>query len=112
LLGEGAYGATDSQRETVLPVFRFGTKDDLARWLRSHGALEFSDAVKEHHEAIVEALDSVAYVDFDERAAYDMAMVAAKDPAAFKAEWEDENRTSLTQICLRAWSVAEHMRES
>lgn len=61
---------------------------------------------------IADALKSFAYLNYDERKTYDAAIAAITDPdklAAFKADHEDRNRTSMSAYVNHAWKVAEHL---
>ena len=64
-------------------------------------------------EAIIACLESFAYLSPRERRRYKPALELIDDPEKrrlFRDEHEDSARTSTTQICKRAWRLAENIR--
>jgi hypothetical protein len=64
---------------------------------------------------IADCLDSFAYLSVGERRRYKLAMDLIDDPEKrrkFRDDHEDRARSSLNQICRRAWQLAESIRQA
>ncbi len=99
VLGQGKYGLTRvSTGETVLPVLLFG---------EFPGELGLRDFVNAHKTEIVACLRSVLLGHDRQTLEEAMALVTPEQAKQLLTSYHDRHRTSLNDICARAWKIAE-----
>lgn len=111
LLGEGAYGLKDESNEFLLPIFLFGGSD---AWLAKNGITSLDDYIDANAGAIATALESVVIGSRTTRVAFERVLAAVtndEDRKAARAEWLDENRSSMNDIGGHAMTLAERLRK-
>lgn len=125
LLGEGAYGLNRCKDgKSVLPITMLGGGD---QWLADHGVVpqealkhppKYGEAlhawIDAHAGAMIRVYESAFYGDPSEHRAFEAAMAAIEDPmvrAESRRRFNDERRTSLTNIGARCQEWALRIRE-
>lgn len=116
LLGRGSYAAEDESGNNVGGMALFLSEEKvqalLVEWLGPHESL--GAWIHLHAETIIAALESCAVMPRGERQTYDLAMAAITDEdkrKAFRDAVLDKRRSSLNNICARAWEMAAALRE-
>lgn len=109
LLGQGAYGLTDEQDNTVLPIFLLGGGSE---WL----AREFGDHktwIAEHLAELADCLESVIIGGFSARRDVDDALSCMPEDqrADYLKRRHDRQRSSMNDIGQRAQELARALRE-
>lgn len=111
MLGRGAYGLTDPEGNTVVPLCLFGSAE---AWLKENDIEmdKLSDFIVANKVAIADFLDTCAYGHIAEREAFDRAIgLMSKEAAATHRQWwNDRNRSSLNNIGEGARALAETLR--
>ena len=109
LLGEGRYGAEGEDGSTAIPLMLFGGEKAVARWLAGCGyAGGLGDALAEHRGSIARCLRTAMVCSIDERRGLIAAVVAGGgDEGKVFAALNDARRTSMNNICGRAYAIAE-----
>ena len=112
ILGHGQYAANpeDESAEGV-PSMLFGGAEE---WWNEHFQEPMENAGERDRERLAAALRSVCYGSVTDRKLYDSAVEAIDSPekrAAFIAEWNDRNRSSMNNIMGRAHSIAERLEQ-
>lgn len=106
ILGRGQLGLSCDDPEQDTPVL-FGWEE----WLRSWCGDDLRGWVHGHFEPMAAALESVLIGTAAERRRYEVCLKRCDDPEALRAEWHDEERSSVNDIGRAAWSLAAHFRE-
>ena len=97
ILGHGAYGLTDEQGATVLPVMLFG---GVEKWLEEQRIGDLGDYLNANRTRMADFLDSVRYCDVSERKRYGDAV-----------QFDDDRRTSMNNIGANCKKLAERLRQ-
>jgi hypothetical protein len=116
ILSQGQYALNNEEGEQVLPLMLFGGEAALQGWMNEVGIeVELDEYVEANLEEIADALDSVMYGSFADRAAYNKGIELLDGDEAkikeWKDHWENERRTSMTEICRVAWGYAKALRD-
>lgn len=116
ILGEGTYGLEGLDNDNNLPVFLFGGYNE---WIKEEFGSDFKPWVQEMFDnkkiAIADCLDSVLIGSKSDRESYNKGLEFITEASAKKEwrdHWHDKRRSSLNNIGLRAWTLAERLRES
>ncbi len=86
-------GDDDDQR---LPILGFMSEKQLAEWMQKFFGCPLPEYVDGHKAEIAAALSSYLYGSPDDRQLFDDAVRDESDPVAFRAKWNDDRRTSLS----------------
>ena len=111
-IGSGKYALKGIDTDLEVPLFIFGDHDEwfTEKFNRDlEQSIEFIKANK--LDELVGCLNSVLIGGAESRASFNKGMDLIDDPIK-KEEWQqhwlDERRTSLNNICARAWDYAKH----
>lgn len=109
MLISGWYGLTDEDGEQVLPITALGGQE---YWLKEHGITNIEDYIKSHAEAIATILESFLYGRAADRKLFDSAIsrMSPENAETFRAEWNDQRRSSMTNIGKACISTAKALR--
>ncbi len=113
VLGSGQYDGEDEKGEILGTMLFLMSKDEVAaqfrEWFGEGGMAGFVEA---HRKEIIAALESTACMNVKERTAYDQAikLMTAENAAIYRKKVNDKNRTSLNNICGRAFDYAKKLR--
>ena len=109
VLSRGTYGLTDENDESVLPIFLFGGSED---WLKGHGIEDLGTYIDENWEAMAAVLETAVVGKMGKRKGIVAACEASGgDVKKALAAWNEQQRTSMTDICGSAFKLAEHLRK-
>lgn len=110
LLAQGQYGLSDEHDNTILPVMIFGGIDE---WLLEHKINDLDKFIDTHISEMIETLESVVYGSIDSRKLFDSAIskMSPYDASKYRIEWNDSNRTSLTNIGYVYQAYANKLRK-
>lgn len=110
LLGEGRYSlkAETDKKEDGFPNLLFADESTTMRVLAEHGFENDFEFLNSHALPIADAMDSLAYCSMDDRKA--LFATIGSDRAAL-SRWNEEKRTSLTNIGLRAGAWSKTLRK-
>ena len=110
LLGRGAYGMAGEDGELALPLMLFGVGVALAEWLAKQGEDDLGAALEANRDAVIACLRSATLCKPAERASLVAAVRAGGgDPVAALAAFNESRRSSMNNICGRAFGIAESM---
>ena len=110
----GAYAADLLEGDVEprqVPMFLFGGTDEH---FKKHFGKDVSDTFEAADKlALADVLDSFLIGSMAERRAYEKALsvMPEADKAAFKEEWLDKERSSMNDICARAYGYANNLRK-
>lgn len=109
LLGEGMYGL-DLGDGKSMPIMILGADPD--RWLQDEYGRAIEDVLQRNLDEVIACLESLLYGTPDERRAFEASLewIAEDQRSIAIAAWQDENRTSMTNIGRRAWQLADALR--
>ena len=102
------YGARNADGEVVGGLFSFGREGAMDHWLQDHGCPP--GALSKRTSAIVAALRSFVLGDRD-LYEFTIGELPAEAHERFRAKWDDQHRTSVTDICGAARRIAEEVAE-
>lgn len=117
IIGGKAYGAEprDGDAEKEWPVMLITTEEDVeAEFLKRHG-VTISKALEEDWKLMPAAFRSLWITSVAERVGIAAAMEACptdKARAAFATAYEDEKRSSLTDLATRARALADRFEQN
>lgn len=109
IVGAGRLGLSCDDPPMKSPVL-FGWD----QWLQEQGIEDFNQWVKEHADAIADALESVIIGNAHDRELVNDALKAIEDPAkreAFRAKHHDKKRSSMSDIGSACWKTAKTLRQ-
>ena len=107
-IGDDGWGTEDESMD--VPLFLFG---GAAEWLAKKG-LDLDKIIDGNRDGVVAALRDFAIGDMKDRKLYESALEKITDDAKrreFIAEWDDERRTSLSEIVNQAHILADAIEE-
>ena len=98
-----------------IPILFLTSEDGLNKWLNEHGIQSIAKLYNDHKEDIADALASFCTGTAQDRKLYDTALDHIDDDdrrREFKAKWDDERRTSMSEWTNVAHDYAEKLRAS
>ncbi len=104
LLGEGAYALHDADGKEVMPLFLLG---GLNEWAEQH-KFDLGRIRRDKLPAVIECLESAACCEIRDRQA--ILAAVGDDPEAL-ARYNDTKRSSLNDICGRAFKLAAGLKD-
>lgn len=105
LLGSGQCPVEDEHGEEVLPLFIFGGYD---KWAAAQG-FDLATVRKDKLMAVVDCLRTAMVAERRERAAI---MAAVGTDVEALARYNEERRSSMNDICGRAFAIADKLAAS
>lgn len=109
LVGNCVYAAEEVGGNRIVPIFLFGSVD---KWfIREYGS-NFEDTYKSSDKKqLADILDSFTLGGYDDFIAYNKEAenIPPLELKKFKEDWNDK-RTSMNNICARAWEIASNIR--
>ena len=113
---QGKYGVTDEKGGTVLPVFLMAKAEDIDHWLKETFGMPFSDIdayMTENALRMAELLETAMVCQPGQRKALMVSIEAGGgDVKKALAAWNEEQRSSLNDICGRCFSLAKAFRQT
>ena len=115
LIGTGKYALQGIDTDLEVPLFIFGDHDE---WFTEKfnrdldQSIEFIKANK--LDELIVCLNGVLIGGAESRASFNKGMDLIDDPIKkeeWRQHWLDERRTSLNNICTRAWHYAESLQQ-
>lgn len=110
LLGNGWYGLTDKDGNSIVPLMMFGAHE---KWLKDNGITDTNAFIMANAVLMAEFLETVAYGSIAEREALDIAVtrMTPENAAAHREWWNDRKRSSLNNIGAAALKMAKGFRK-
>lgn len=105
LLGRGAYGLRDADDNEALPLFIFGSDEAFEAWEKAEG-FSIERVMGAKLTEVIACLRSAMCCEMRDRIAIRAAV--GDDPEAL-ARYNDARRSSLNDICGRAFAIAKGM---
>lgn len=113
-IGNGKYALCNQDGDQVVPIFLFGGHDE---WFTEQFGVDLSTSIDRvtdtKPEALIEALESCFIGDFSDLASYQKGLDLIEDAdkrEQWREHWKEERRSSLNDICGRAWTYADQVR--
>ncbi len=112
LMGEGKYGAREIGGDCDVPPFLFGGHDE---WMSDKFGRSVSDSLGAIDRSLIASvLESAVIGNETSRIGYEK--VASKLDGVELEQWRDEyhdrERSSMNDICGRAWAMAKNLRNN
>lgn len=114
MLGQGKYMLKGLDTDKEVPFFIFGGHDE---WFIEQFGHDLSKSLEkvgnELKQELIQVFDSVLIGGLEDREAYDAAIAKIEgdeERAAYRDKFLDAKRSSLNNICARAWQYAAHFR--
>lgn len=104
LLGKGVYALKDEKGKSVMPLFVFGGLDE---WLAERGISDLGAFITKNRKQLAGCLETLLVCDPETRKNLDSAIL--KDPE-MRARFNDENRTSMSDISLSARGIVTFLK--
>jgi hypothetical protein len=108
MVGQGQYGLENEESEDVLPILVFG---DPEPWLKDNGLHPISEFIDDYAAEIAEVLRTFMCCGISDRRAALKIIDMATDKQKALDVWNDEHRTSLNNICARAYALADSLEK-
>ncbi|OTG87839.1 hypothetical protein [Acinetobacter sp. ANC 3813] len=111
-LGSGKYALKGLDCEHEVPMFFFGGHDE---WFLEQFNRNFEEcstaAFEEKAVEMIKIFDGVMIGGADQRELFELKQkdLNEADKKAFRDQWLNERRTSMNNICARAWGIAENV---
>lgn len=118
LLGNGQFGVEDVSGKTVLPIFLLATREDVKSYLEDKelwNGHNYEDFLKISFLEAADALETFAVMPASDREKLDKRLElfeTKKDREAYLLIHNDKHRTSLSDICGEALSMARSCRSA
>lgn len=117
LLGEGKMGLHRDDGETVLPIFLLAGPEDIDAWAKERGIEDgmqgLQGFVDEHRLEMAEVFETALVGKPGDRRSIMAALKAGGgDLKKALAAWNEEQRSSLNDICGVCFQYAERFREA
>lgn len=109
LVGNGAYGGKEIQGTRETPIFLFGGID---KWFIENYGSNFEDTFKSSDKKqLADILDSFTLGGYEDFITYNKEAenIPPLELKKFKEAWNNK-RTSMNNICARAWEIADSLR--
>lgn len=115
ILSEGAYGLYDESGRAAMPIFLFQDPQKLTDWLETHGIdhTKMDDFYAKNGEEMATILESITYGSIGDRKAI-LKVCEGKtreESLAALAAWNDEKRSSLSDISKACFQLAKVFRK-
>lgn len=115
LIGGGKYALDGIDTDLEVPLFIFGGHDD---WFSEKFKRTLEESIihvkSTKIDALINCLNSVLIGGAESRASFNKGLDLIEDPIKkeeWRQHWLDERRSSLNNICARAWSLGKHFEE-
>lgn len=118
VLSSGRYGVERVDGKPLdcpAPLIVFGGEQAYAEWCEQALGETLDNWLRTRRADVAVCLASCLYGDAQDRASYDNAIElieSEQGKSEYRRRWEDDRRSSMNQICKRAWSMARQLKDA